>query len=352
VKRALLAAALLFGCLVAPVAAHEELALHSLTVLDSVSPELESVDLHIAHLGAPAFVVSNPTAEPLTVLDGAGRPFLEIGPRGVRADVSSRLFYRSVVPGTHDRLRPKASDGPNWVTFSRAPRWTWFDPRLEPGTSTHWDVAMLYGDRPVEVSGGFEPLAHHGHFVNELEAPTVQGLDVRLVQGPVPAVYVRNDTNKVLEVVGAADEPFLRVGPHGVFANLMSPSYYSAGALTIERVPRWADATAAPRWKRVSRSPVWAWLEYRAAVSSQQQYRDELGSTPRVVHTWTSPMTLGGEDLDMNGRVRWIPPDSMTPKVDRQPHQLLPRGLLLGSVIVLLTIYLTVTLRRPRTSTA
>ena len=351
-RRALLVAALLAGCLVPPAGAHEEMALHHLTVLDSVSPALDGVEVRIVHLGAPAFAVHNPTGIPVTVLDEKGRPFLEIGPTGVRADVSSRLFYDSVVPGSHDRLRP-SSRGPRWVTFSDDPRWTWFDPRLETTDATEsWTVPVRYGATPATLSGGFEPLEHHGHFVSELDEPGLEGLDVRLVQGPVPVMYVRNDRREVLEVMGAADEPFLRVGPGGVFANVMSPSYYSAGALTIKRVPPWADATAPPRWERISDQPLWAWLEYRAAVSPEMQQRDRLGSASQTVHTWTSPLTLAGEALDLQGSVRWVPPGGGGHVASDPNDDGLPRSALAIAVAIAALVALFVLMRRPRASIA
>lgn len=351
-RRALLAIALLATCFAAPATAHEELALRSLTVLGSLPPGLERLDVRIVHLGAPAFAIHNPTDVPLKVYDDRGHPFLEIGPRGVRADVSSKTFYASVVPGSHDHLKPKEARGPRWVTFSGEPRWTWFDPRLESGGSESWVVPVRYGERPETISGGFEPLDHHGHFVSDLESPDLEGLDVRLVQGPVPVVYVRNDRSEVLEVLGAADEPFLRVGPQGVFANVMSPTYYSAGALTIKEVPAWADATAPPRWRRVSEQPVWAWLEYRAAVSPELQQRDLLGSSARTIQRWSSPMTLGGDPLGLQGRVRWVPPETSVPVALAADDNHLPRVMLFGGAATILLLGAFVLSRRPRASVA
>ena len=350
--RSLLAIAVLVACLAGPARAHEELALRSLTVLGSLPPGLDRVDVRIVHLGAPAFAIHNPTDVPLKVYDDRGRPFLEIGPRGVRADVSSKTFYASVVPGSHDHLKPKEARGPRWVTFSSEPRWTWFDPRLESGDSQSWVVPVRYGEHPETISGGFEPLDHHGHFVSDLESPGLEGLDVRLVQGPVPVVYVRNDRSEVLEVLGSADEPFLRVGPKGVFANVMSPTYYSAGALTIKEIPRWADATARPRWRRLSEQPAWAWLEYRAAVSPEMQQRDVLGSSPHTIQRWSSPMTLGGEPLELQGRVRWVPPDTSVPMSTAADDDGLLRVTLFGGAAAILLAGAFVLLRRPRASVA
>lgn len=348
-RRALAVIALL-ACL-GPARAHEELALHSLTVVGSVPAALEGVEVRVAHLGAPALVVDNPTDTTVRVLDENGRPFLEIGPRGVRGDVSSKLFYESILPGTHDRLQPRGKEGVTWVTFSRAPRWTWFDPRLAwTGEGTAWEVPLTYGDVATPLSGGFEPLDHHGHFTSEIDLPAVEGLDLRLAQGPVPVLYARNDTGEPLEIFGTDGEPFLRLGPKGTFANLMSPTYYSAGALTIKRVPSWADATAPPRWKRLSPQPVWAWLEYRAALSADMQARDRLGSRPSTVHSWTSPMTLGGRDLDVQGRVEWVPPGIETHD-DARSGNLVPKVAMYSAAIIAIAAAI-VLLKRPRTRAA
>ena len=48
--------------------AHEEHALHSLTVIDSVSPTIEGLEFRIVHLDAPALVVRNDTSQTLKVL--------------------------------------------------------------------------------------------------------------------------------------------------------------------------------------------------------------------------------------------------------------------------------------------
>ena len=348
--RRALAVVALMACL-APAGAHEELALHSLTVIGSVPAALDGVEVRVVHLGAPALVVDNPTDTAIRVLDDMGRPFLEIGPRGVRGDVSSELFYETILPGTHDQLRPKDKEGIIWVTFSRAPRWTWFDPRLAPAEGrSEWEIPLTYGDVATPLSGGFEPLDHHGHFTSEIDLPSIDGLDLRLAQGPVPVLYARNDTNETLEVYGTDGEPFLQLGPRGAFANVMSPTYYSAGALTIKRVPRWADATAPPRWKRLSSQPVWAWLEYRAAVSSELQARDRLGSRRAVVHTWTSPMTVGGRELDVQGRVEWVPP-RMDRHEETSSGALVPRIAMYSVAIVALGAGI-VLLRRPRANAA
>jgi hypothetical protein len=214
---------------------------------------------------------------------------------------------RDVVPPDAD-----AADEPRWVVLGEETSWSWFDPRLvyEMGVG-EWSVPMVMDGEPILAEGGFEPLSGHGHFITELEVDQVPDLEIRVAQGPIPAIYVRNDSDRTLHVTGTADEPFLRIGPRGVWANLRSPSYYNGGSLTIRKPPAFADASAPPRWSKVSDNPVWGWMEYRAVVAPQQQERDALGPSRRTIHTWTTQMRLGDQPVRAVGRVVWVPPAAL-----------------------------------------
>jgi hypothetical protein len=293
-----------------PAPAHEEMALHALTVIDSVTPAIDGLDVRVVHLGGPALVVENETGELLRVFDGGGEEFLRIGPRGVYMDSASPMAYRSLKPGGSAVPPDVRTRGRSrWVKVSGDPAWTWFDPRLVyDQTDPKWEVEMVLGDTEITARGGYESLHGHGHFRTSLEPPAVEGLEMRLAEGPVPALFVRNETGRVLEVAGQAGEPMLRIGPKGVEANKLSPSYYTSAAQTIASVPRFADAGAAPVWKRLSSQPVWAWLEYRASLGPELQQRELLGEERSVVLEWEAPITLGGRPLDVRGQVEWLPP--------------------------------------------
>jgi hypothetical protein len=259
-------------------------------------------------MGAPAMAVRNATDETLTVLDGEGRPFLRIGRSGVFTNVESPMSYRSVDPA-RDRVPGGLHGRARWARLSREAAWSWFDPRLtyEKGTGS-WSVPMRLEKTDVRAVGGFEPLAAHGHFKTQVSVPEVEGVQVRTAEGPVPGFFARNDTDETLHIAGPSGEPFLRIGPNGVFANVRSPSYFTSALQTIGRVPAGVDLSAPPRWKRVSDVPAWAWLERRAAVPSSLQERDRLGSTRHVVLEWTTQMRLGHRSLPLVGRVSWVPP--------------------------------------------
>ena len=290
--------------------AHDEHALHALTVINRVFPTIDGIEVRVVHLDSPALVVRNETDQVLTVLGEKGEPFLQVGPNGVRANAESPMTYLSVAPRREivpPGLKPAAR--PQWAVFSEDSSWTWFDPRLRFAQGkTSWEVPFMLGGQPIMAEGGFESLDGHGHFVTEMPSPGIEGLDMRLTQGPIPAVFVRNDTGEVLSVPGDANEPFLRIGPDGVIANLRSPTYYTSGSTAIQKVPPIADAAAPPRWKKVSPHPVWAWLERRAAVPAELYQRDQLGSERRTLFEWTTHYRLGEEPLDVRGHVEWVPP--------------------------------------------
>jgi len=171
--------------------------------------------------------------------------------------------------------------------------------------------------------------------------PVVPDLEVRVLDGPVPALFVRNASSSTLEVPGLDDEPFLRIGPDGVWANKRSPTWYLAGAQTIFEVPPEADARAEPDYERVSGQPVWTWLEYRARIPDDDQMYD-LGADARTVIRWTTPASLDGRPLEIEGVVRWEPP----PGRDRTAGG--PSPLLLAAVLGGLVAVVLLGLRRRR----
>lgn len=344
------AAAVTVLAVVTPSNAHEENSLAAFTVIQSVTPEMTDVEIRIVHLDSPALVITNETSEVITVFGEKGEPFLQIGPDGVRANAESPTTYRSAAPRREispGDIDPQAK--PKWSLFSEEPSWTWFDPRLlfEPEKSS-WQVPFTIGDRDGSIDGGYEPLQGHGHFLTELEAPDVEGLDLRLTQGSIPAVFVRNDTGEIFEVTGDAGEPFLEIGPEGVRANLRSPTYYTSGSTSILKVPATADAAAPPRWGEVSTVPVWAWLERKAAVPAELYQRAELGAERRTVLEWTSEYMLGGEPLAVQGQVEWVPPAGGAPAPTDEG---IPWFLVAGLTIAGVAAAVALAVRKPRATT-
>jgi len=55
-------------------------------------------------------------------------------------------------------------------------------------------------------------------------SPAAPGVTVQVARSVADQLVVQNTTANDLEVLASTGEPFLRIGPHGVDANLNSPS--------------------------------------------------------------------------------------------------------------------------------
>ena len=302
--------------------AHEETALYALSVIDRVSPESSGVSFRVMQLTQPVLVASNRTDRPLLILGSHGEPFLRLSEGRVDTNLNSPLSYESRDPSGHAQAPPDLDVGaePRWQTLERGSSWSWFDPRIrfEPGRDA-WQVEARSGAQAIEITGSFEPLDGHGHFLTALEdPPVVPRLEIELLDGAIPALFVRNETGDELRVPGRQGEPFLRIGPKGVLGNLRSPDYYLGGSQTVRPVPRSADPNAPARWKRLSRVPIWTWLEFRARLPVRLTQRSLLGPTRRTVLRWTTPMDLGGRDLELKGLLEWVPPENVSHGSDEE----------------------------------
>ncbi len=294
--------------------AHEESALHALSVLERVTPDLPGVSFRVVQITQPVLVARNRTDDPLVILGREGEPFLRLWHGRVETNLGSPLSYMAADPTGRHAVVPsdvRTDRAPVWRVIGRRDSWSWFDPRIRFSSPRRhaWLVPARLGTREIAINGSFESLEGHGHFRTELGGVSPpEDLEIRLLQGLVPALYVRNDTGDLLEVRGRHGEPFLRIGPDGVTVNERSPDYWLGGTGTVQQVPAGADPSAPPKWHRLSMIPIWSWLEFRARLPIDLHQRALLGDQRKTVLTWTSPMTLAGEPLDVGGRVEWIPP--------------------------------------------
>lgn len=146
--------------------------------------------------------------------------------------------------------------------------------------------------------------------------PAVPGVTIR-VRDLGARVEVSNSTRTDVVISGYAGEPFLRVGPRGVFENLRSPTVYQ-NMSTITGlpypVPPEATADAVPVWSRIQGGHVARWRDRRTrhAGATPAAVRD----APHVSHlvsTWSIPLQWGTTQIVANGLIRWVPPPNPTP---------------------------------------
>ncbi|MEW6155139.1 MAG: hypothetical protein AB1673_14320 [Actinomycetota bacterium] len=142
-------------------------------------------------------------------------------------------------------------------------------------------------------------------------SPPVAGLTFRVrdLGGRFEAV---NDTGADLVVLGYQNEPYLRVGPAGVFENRRSPSLYQDRETrpgVLVSLPPEADPTAPPEWHRRSggRSVSWPDHRIRWGQSDPESVRQNPGVAQTVVSRWIVPFTHDGSSIVITGRIAWVP---------------------------------------------
>lgn len=140
--------------------------------------------------------------------------------------------------------------------------------------------------------------------------PEVVGLTVRVLGGD-DRLRLENKSGTELVVLGYDDEPYLRIGPNGVFRNVRSPAVYlNQDRFARVAVPLSADPGAKPDWKQVSTRPIWQWHDHRIqwmALGPPPAVR----AAPRATHTifkWRVPARLGDKPLAVTGKLDYVPP--------------------------------------------
>ena len=143
--------------------------------------------------------------------------------------------------------------------------------------------------------------------------PPVPGVSVRVLQFG-DALEVVNTTGTEVTVPGYSDEPYLRIGPDGVWRNARSP----ATSINLDRygrvtLPEDADPRAEPEWVRVSTEPQYTWHDHRTHWMSEGLLPPAVAADPTHAHTvfdWTVPMRHGDTAVTVRGVLTWEPPPS------------------------------------------
>lgn len=310
IRRASCRAVLAAGALVvlaAPSAPGHEVDPSIVTVIDGVVPPVAGIEVTVATSVTTQLIVVNETDEPLEVLAITGEPFVRIGPAGVEANLASPSWYLTNQPfgtsGPPPGTSPDAA--PRWAPVSAERTWGWFDHRLHPEALTSvlgedrnptFEVPMRHGGTDLVVRGHLEQRRSAPTFRAELLAVPAadSGLEVQLLQGRAPGLFVRYVGAGTVVVEGADGEPFLRLGPDGAEVNRRSPTWvFTAQAQGSDLDGAAADPAAAPEWRQVSPSPSFAWIDPRALIA-------EVGEEAQTLE-WVVPVTIDGQPADIRG---------------------------------------------------
>jgi len=141
--------------------------------------------------------------------------------------------------------------------------------------------------------------------------PAVPGVKVDVAYSATYQLIVENPTPTELTLLADTGEPFLRIGPEGVFGNFKSPTWYGSNVpLGLSKFPPQAEpgADVPPRWSRVSVQPTWGWYDHRLHPVERYLDKEVLASTKMVeLGKWSVPLTYGGSRGAITGRFEYKP---------------------------------------------
>ncbi|HZQ27226.1 MAG TPA: hypothetical protein VFA94_05970 [Acidimicrobiales bacterium] len=185
-------------------------------------------------------------------------------------------------------------------------------------------VVASAGPAAAHALGGTQPTDYRSTILGMV--PQLPGIEVRLLDLG-RRVELRNRTAQDVTVLGYQGEPYLRVGPKGVFENQRSPAVYlnrllPAGEQPV--VPKTADPTVAPEWRRTGSGDTVRWRDHRTRWEGATPPAVRANtSTEHVVANWTVNLAIGNPaigNLDgdtasavVRGQIVWVPPPSTLP---------------------------------------
>jgi hypothetical protein len=172
-------------------------------------------------------------------------------------------------------------------------------------------VLALAGPASAHVGGEVAGSNFDGRVLSV--TPEVPGISVRILQFGDELELV-NETSTEVVVPGYSDEPYLRIGPDGVWRNANSPATY----INLDRfgrvdVPEHAEGRAAPDWVKVSTEPTYVWHDHRTHWMSENQLPPAVAADPGSAHTvfeWTVALVHGDTPVEVAGELTWSPPPS------------------------------------------
>ena len=162
----------------------------------------------------------------------------------------------------------------------------------------------------AHASDGGAPVADdYAYRIDDFE-PGVDGVTLTHL-ATTGQLELANPSDVEVTVLGYSDEPYLRVGPDGVWRNDRSPAtYLDADPSGKGTVPAAADATAPPEWTQVSQGTSVRWHDHRSHWMGGTPTSSAGG--PIEIGHWSIPFLVGARRVDATGTTSWAPgPDRL-----------------------------------------
>ncbi|CAN5499904.1 hypothetical protein BH10ACT8_BH10ACT8_15900 [soil metagenome] len=136
-------------------------------------------------------------------------------------------------------------------------------------------------------------------------SPATPGLTAR-IDPRGEWIEVSNSTRQTLIILGYAGEPYLRVTPAGVDANINAPSWALNHALFGD-LSQLGDTQLPQEWQRQQQDPNASWHDHRIHWMGVQRPPIVAANpaTDHVIGTWRVRMTLAGRPITLTGTLNW-----------------------------------------------
>jgi len=180
-------------------------------------------------------------------------------------------------------------------------------------------LVVVVGAPPAEAHTvtGVSPTDYRSEIIGV--NPRLPGVSVRLLDLGNRVELVNRSATDVV-VLGYQGEPYLRIGPSGVFENRRSPSVAlnsvtannSAPTTTLPPTP---GVVPAPSWRRTGGGRSVRWRDRRARWASPAPagVKAAPDQTQVVVPQWLIGLRQGTQDASVFGRITYVPSQSPWP---------------------------------------
>ena len=185
--------------------------------------------------------------------------------------------------------------------------------RFAAGALLAWMVTVMVAPPATAHSGsGSVGPSNYLTELTEIE-PAVDGVRVRVLDLG-DRLELTNASDDDVVVLGYEDEPYLKVGPGGVFENrLSSATYVNADRQATTDIPEEVDAKADPEWRKVSDGRTVRWHDHRAHwMGSEDPPAVDADRSRRhvIFDRWEVPIVVAGTKVTVAGTLTWSPAPS------------------------------------------
>ncbi len=174
----------------------------------------------------------------------------------------------------------------------------------------------------LTLAGGVSPAwAHtadpHVRTVIDEITPPMADVSVRVEAGVATQLVLENRGDGEVVVLGRDGDPFLRIGPDGVWGNRNARDFHATATPTGGLSGSSTTPDAGPDWTHLTTEPVWGWFDHRLHPQPLTTPPDlDPAGDPVPFAQWQVPMRFNDRDATVSGHLEYaIAPGSIIARI-------------------------------------